>query len=74
VRLIRAARRYRGLYGDFIAACALACVGYGVSMFVFDAAAYIQLTLVLFMTAAFGLRTVKLAEQEASATRPAPAA
>jgi hypothetical protein len=74
VRLIRAARRYRGLYGDFIAACALACVGYGVSMFVFDAVAYIQLTLVLFMTAAFGLRTVKLAEQEASATRPAPAA
>jgi hypothetical protein len=69
VRLVRAARRYTGLYGDFIAACSAACAGYGVSMFLFDALAYIQLTIVLFMTAAFGLRTVKLAEQEASATR-----
>jgi len=72
VRLVRAARRYPGVYGDFIAACAASCVGYGVSMFLFDALAYIQLTLVLFMTAAFGLRTVRLAEQEASATRSWP--
>jgi hypothetical protein len=74
LRLLRAARRYTGLYGDFIAACGVACTGYAVSMFLFDSAAYIQLTLVLFMTAALGLRTVKLAEREASETHPEPVA
>jgi hypothetical protein len=72
LRLLRAARRYTGLYGDFIAACGVSCTGFGVSMFLFDSVAYIQLTLVLFMTAAFGLRTIQLAEQAASSAHPEP--
>lgn len=70
VRLVRAARRFSGPHGDFIAACSLACVGYGVSMFVYDAMAFIQVTLLLFITAALGLRTIRLAALEAPAPRP----
>lgn len=68
VRLVRAARRLVGPYGDFIAACGTACAGYGTSMFTFDSVAYIQLTLLLFITAALGLKTLALAEEETAAT------
>ena len=68
VRLVRAARRLVGPYGDFIAACGVACAGYGASMFFYDSLSYIQVTLLLFITAALGLRTLALAGEETAAT------
>jgi O-antigen ligase len=68
VRLIRAARRLVGPHGDFIAACGVACAGYGTSMFLYDSLSYIQVTLLLFITAALGLKTIELAGEEMAAT------
>lgn len=78
VRLVKAARGDETILGDFTAACAVACVGYGVSMFLFDAMSFIQVTLLLFITAALGLRAARLSQEESgspaaadSAARPA---
>jgi hypothetical protein len=64
VRLVRAARSIVGPHGDFIAACSVACAGYGTSMLFYDSVSFIQVTLVLFITAALGLKTLALATQE----------
>ena len=39
-------------------------------MFFYDSLAFIQVTLLLFITAGLGLRTVRLAAQEAPSLRP----
>ncbi len=67
VRFVRAAREIPGRQGDFVAACAAACAAYGASMFFYDSLAYVQVTLVLFITAALGLKTMALADEEAAA-------
>lgn len=61
-RLLRSAKRMVGPHGDFLAACGVACAGYGASMFFYDSLAFIQVTLLLFIFAALGLKTLALAE------------
>ena len=58
----RASRVVAGRHGDFLAACSVACTGYGAGMFLFDSIAFIQVTLLLFITAAMGLKTIVLAD------------
>lgn len=60
LRTARAARRLVGPEGDFVAACSVACAGYGASMLFFDSIAFIQVTLLLFITAALALKTLAL--------------
>jgi len=71
VRFVRGAKRIVGPHGDFVAACAIVCAGYGASMFFYDSLAYIQATLLLFITAALGLKTIALTNEEATASEPA---
>ena len=56
IRLGRSSRRLRGIDGDLLAACAIACGGYGAGMAFFDAFAFVQVTLMFFIVAALGLR------------------
>lgn len=56
-QMLRAARTTKGPPGDFLAACGIACAGYGASMLFYDSLAFIQVTLLLFVFAALGLRT-----------------
>jgi O-antigen ligase len=56
-QLLRSARTTTGPPGDFLAACGIACAGYGASMLFYDSLAFIQVTLLLFVFAALGLRT-----------------
>jgi polysaccharide biosynthesis protein PslJ len=51
-----AARRVGGVDGDLLVACAASCAGYGVSLAVFDAFAFVQASLIFFAIAALGLR------------------
>ncbi len=67
LKLGRASRLVTGPHGDFLAACSVSCVGYGAGMFVFDSLAFIQVTLLLFITAALGLKTIALSGATASA-------
>jgi O-Antigen ligase len=60
-RLVRGARRLTGATGDLIAACAVACAGFGAGMLTFDAFSFVQCTLIFFLVAALGLRTHQLA-------------
>jgi hypothetical protein len=60
-RLGQTARRLAGGTGDLIAACAVACAGFGAGMLTFDAFAFVQCTLIFFVIAALGLRTRQLA-------------
>jgi hypothetical protein len=60
VTLGRYARRVRGPRSDLAAACAAAIGAFGVSMFVFDAFAFVQSTIVFFMIAAIGLQARRL--------------
>lgn len=60
LRLIRAARRSTGPPSDLLTACAVACAGFGVAMFFFDAFAFAQATIVFVFIAALGLRTARL--------------
>jgi O-antigen ligase len=73
VRLVRRAKREIGPYGDLMAACGIACAGYGAGMFFYDSLAFIQVTLLLFIAAALGLRTMALADAN-PAPRPEPTA
>lgn len=59
-QLLRSARMTTGPPGDFLAACGIACAGYGASMLFYDSLAFIQVTLLLFVFAALGLRTKAL--------------
>jgi O-antigen ligase len=54
------AGRVRGPRSDLAAACAAAIGAFGVSMFVFDAFAFVQSTIVFFMIAAIGLQARRL--------------
>jgi hypothetical protein len=61
-RLVATARHRAGPASDLIAACAVACAGFGVGMLTFDAFSFVQCTLVFFVIAAIGLRTRALVE------------
>jgi hypothetical protein len=61
-RMTATAKRLRDPAGDLIAACAIACAGFGAGMLTFDAFAFVQCTLVFFVIAAIGLRTRALVE------------
>ena len=67
LKLARASRLVTGPHGDFLAACSVSCAGYGAGMFLFDSLAFIQVTLLLFITAAIGLKTIALSGAAASA-------
>ena len=56
-RMVTTARRFTGHASDLVAACAIACAGFGVGMLTFDAFAFVQCTLVFFVIAAIGLRS-----------------
>jgi hypothetical protein len=56
IRLIRAARGATGPPSDLLTACAVACAGFGVGIFFFDAFAFAQCTIVFMIIAALGLR------------------
>ena len=71
-RLLRAAKHVLGLKGDYIAACGVACAGYGAGMFFYDSLAFIQVTLLLFIFAALGLKTLSLVTAEDAVGAPAP--
>jgi 4-amino-4-deoxy-L-arabinose transferase-like glycosyltransferase len=62
IRLTRTARRRAGPAGDLVAACAVACAGFGAGMLTFDAFAFVQCTLIFFVIAATGLRARALIE------------
>lgn len=53
-------RRVTGPRSDLAAACAAAVGAFGMSMFVFDAFAFVQATLVFFVVAALGLQARRL--------------
>jgi hypothetical protein len=61
-RLVGAARRLSGPGSDLVAACGVACTGFGAAMLTFDAFSFVQCTLLFFVTAAIGLRTRALLE------------
>lgn len=71
-QLLRSARTTTGPPGNFLAACGIACAGYGVGMLFYDSLAFIQVTLLLFVFAALGLRARALTQ--ASTRPPAPQA
>ena len=61
VGMVREARRPTGPTSDLVAACAVACAGFGAGMLTFDAFSFVQCTLIFFVIAALGLRTRQLA-------------
>jgi hypothetical protein len=63
IRLVRRAREQLDHRGDLIGACGVACAGYGAGMLFYDSLAFIQVTLLLFITAALGLKTMALSDQ-----------
>lgn len=66
LKLGRAARR-GGAHTDLLAACAVACTGFGVSMATFDAFSFVQSTFMFFVVAALGLRARALISAQAPA-------
>ncbi len=56
----RFARRVRGPRSDLAAACAAAIGAFGIAMFVFDAFAFVQATILFFVIAALGLQARRL--------------
>lgn len=72
-RFMSEARDLIGPHGDLVAACAAACAGYGTSMLFYDSLAYVQVTLLLFIVGAVGLKTIALARsgEEQRTTRVA---
>lgn len=65
-KLAFGARRATGNDGNLLAACAIACAGYGVGMLFYDAFAFVQVTLFFFIVAALGLRAAVLARSSPS--------
>ena len=63
----RFARRVRGPRSDLAAACVAAIGAFGVSMFVFDAFAFVQATIFFFLIAALGLQARRLGPRPADA-------
>jgi polysaccharide biosynthesis protein PslJ len=70
-KLARYSLRHRTPVGDLAAVCAVSCAGFGASMFLFDALAFIQATLVFFVVAALGLRATMLASSPGRLPPPA---
>jgi hypothetical protein len=66
------ARRFQTRTGDLIAVCTVSCAGFAAAMFLFDAIAFIQATLVFFVVAALGLRAreILLAREADAKTSP----
>ena len=60
IRLGRRSKRLAGDDGNLLAACAIACGGYGAGMAFFDAFSFVQVTLLFFIVAALGLRAMVL--------------
>jgi hypothetical protein len=60
LRLLRAARWTTGPPSDLLTACAVACTGFAVGIFFFDAFAFAQCTIVFVFIAALGLRVAQL--------------
>jgi O-antigen ligase len=50
--------------GDLMALCAISCAGFTASMFLYDAIAFIQVTLVFFVVAALGMRARAIRREE----------
>ena len=48
-----------GPASDLVAACAVACAGFGAGMLTFDAFSFVQCTLIFFLIAALGLRSAR---------------
>jgi polysaccharide biosynthesis protein PslJ len=63
----RFARRVRGPRSDLAAACAAAVGAFGIAMFVFDAFAFVQATILFFLIAALGLQARRLGPRPADA-------
>ncbi len=63
-RLLRAGKRLVSHEGDYIAACGIACAGYGAGMIFYDSLAFVQVTLLLFVFAALGLKTLSLRPEQ----------
>ena len=61
----RFARRVRGPRSDLAASCAAAIGAFGISMFVFDAFAFVQSTILFFVIAAIGLQARRLGPRPA---------
>ena len=61
IRLGRRSKRLAGDDGNLLAACAIACGGYGAGLAFFDAFSFVQVTLIFFIVAALGLRAMVLA-------------
>jgi hypothetical protein len=55
-KLWRSAVQLTGPPSDLLTACAASCAAFGTSMFLFDAFAFVQVTLIFFVIAALGLR------------------
>jgi polysaccharide biosynthesis protein PslJ len=58
--------------GDLMALCAISCAGFAASMFLYDAIAFIQVTLVFFVIAALGMRAraIRASERRLDGARP----
>ena len=59
-KLGKMAKRNHDQPGDLMAVCAVSCAGFAASMYLFDAIAFIQATLVFFVIAALGMRAREL--------------
>lgn len=60
IKLARAGKDDHSPTGDLVALAAISCAGFAASMFLYDALAFIQATLVFFVVAALGLRALEL--------------
>ena len=63
VKLAATARKTTGRLSDLVAAAAAACAAFGVSMFTFDAFAFVQCTIIFFLIAGLGLRARAMVER-----------
>jgi hypothetical protein len=66
------ARRVHTGTGDLIAVCTVSCAGFSAAMFLFDAIAFIQVTLVFFVVAALGLRAREILLHEEPVPKTSP--
>jgi hypothetical protein len=65
-KLARTGRRQQaGREADIVAACAVSCAGFAISLVFFDALAYVQVTFVFLVIAAVGLRLRELGFEQA---------
>jgi hypothetical protein len=60
IRLFRSAKHSTGPPSDLLTACAVACTGFAVAIFFFDAFAFAQCTILFVFLAAIGLRVARL--------------